>query len=92
MKKNHYLLIVMLFLSISHVWAWDGDTDLTIKDATEFKAFIEASTNNNFAGKTIVLTNNIDFANETIIQFVNSTEYLMEKDILFQTFQSMTKK
>lgn len=66
MKKNHYLLIVMLFLSISHVWAWDGDTDLTIKDATEFKAFIEASTNNNFAGKTIVLTNNIDFANETI--------------------------
>ena len=66
MKKNHYLLIVMLFLSISHIWAWNGDTDLTIKDATEFKAFIEASTNNNFAGKTIVLTNNIDFANATI--------------------------
>lgn len=61
MKKNHYLLIVMLVLGYISVAA----QDVTINTKEEFKSFL-ASTDT-YEGKTVKLAANLDFTNETDI-------------------------
>lgn len=69
MKKNHYLLIVMLFLSISHVWAWDGvgtqESPYKITTVEELKQLAASVNNGNtYTGTYFELTTDLDLNNE----------------------------